>query len=145
MRVVRGDLFDEDTQVIAHGVNCKGLMGAGIAKAFRAKYPDMYKEYRMMCQEEILRPGGIFPYKVSDTLTVMNIASQEWPGPDASLQWLQSGLKSCLNYMRDRQLSMLAMPWIGCGIGGLNVSDVEGTILYLDFLFPEIEITVCEL
>jgi O-acetyl-ADP-ribose deacetylase (regulator of RNase III) len=41
---VRGDLFDNahHVQAFAHGCNCQGSMGAGIAKTFRSRYPEMY-------------------------------------------------------------------------------------------------------
>ena len=54
IRFVSGDLFDNahDAQAFAHGCNCQGSMGAGIAKTFRARYPDMYEEYRRRCKAE---------------------------------------------------------------------------------------------
>ena len=30
----------------AHGCNCAGAMGKGIAVQFKSKYPDMYLEYK---------------------------------------------------------------------------------------------------
>jgi O-acetyl-ADP-ribose deacetylase (regulator of RNase III) len=37
----QGDLFAAtDLDGIAHGVNCHGQMGAGIAKIIREKYPE---------------------------------------------------------------------------------------------------------
>src|SRR5262249_34840272 len=51
---VSGDLFDNahDAQAFAHGCNCQGSMGAGIAKTFRSRYPEMYEEYRRRCKAE---------------------------------------------------------------------------------------------
>ncbi len=54
IRYVSGDLFHNahDAQAFAHGCNCQGSMGAGIAKNFRARYPEMYEEYRRRCKAE---------------------------------------------------------------------------------------------
>ena len=35
----KGDLFDTDHQIIAHGCNCRGGYGAGIAGQMAKKYP----------------------------------------------------------------------------------------------------------
>jgi len=47
IRYVSGDLFTNrhNAQAFAHGCNCRGATGAGIAKGFRERYPDMYEEY----------------------------------------------------------------------------------------------------
>lgn len=122
-----GDLFTASTAAIGHGVNCRGLMGAGIAKEFRRRWPDMYSEYRKLCEERLLKPGQIYPYRFAIDPTevpapwfVINIASQEYPGPDASYEWLDSGICNALAYCRERGIVSLAIPRIGCGIGGLT-------------------------
>lgn len=41
---VKGDLL-ESPFPIAHGVNCQGVMGSGVAKQIRNKYPKAYQDY----------------------------------------------------------------------------------------------------
>ena len=120
---MHGDLFTSTADAIGHGVNCKGVMGAGIAKQFRARYPDMYQEYRRICAEGLLLPGEIHTY-TSPGVRVINIASQEHPGPNANLYWLTTGVASALLYCKMQGLTTLALPRIGCGIGGLAWDDV---------------------
>lgn len=38
----KGNIFDTKADVICNAVNCIGVMGAGIAKAFADKFPEMY-------------------------------------------------------------------------------------------------------
>jgi O-acetyl-ADP-ribose deacetylase (regulator of RNase III) len=61
VRYVSGDLFVNryNAQALAHGCNCQGAMGAGIAKGFRELYPDMYEEYHQQCkaQPQQFNPG----------------------------------------------------------------------------------------
>lgn len=137
-----GDVFTAGTDAIGHGVNCKGLMGAGIAKEFRRRYPDMYSEYRNLCVEGLLRPGQIYPYRAWDDHTVINIASQEYPGPDAKLEWLAQGVTAALQYCRERELKSLAIPRIGCGIGGLEWVDVGLTLRDVTEQFPDVRLEV---
>lgn len=39
MIVLEGNLLDAPFQFIAHQVNCRGVMGAGLAKQIKQKYP----------------------------------------------------------------------------------------------------------
>ena len=51
MKIVykQGNLLDCEEPVIVHGVNCKGVMGSGVAKAIRDKWPIAYREYKSYC------------------------------------------------------------------------------------------------
>lgn len=67
---VSGDLFTSTyrAQAFAHGCNCAGSMGAGIAAGFRARYPTMYEEYRRRCKAtpREFNPGDVFLWKDTD-------------------------------------------------------------------------------
>jgi O-acetyl-ADP-ribose deacetylase (regulator of RNase III) len=52
-----GDLLDQKTDVIAHQVNCLGVMGVGVAAQIKEKYPDVYEGYKNFCQDELKRLG----------------------------------------------------------------------------------------
>lgn len=41
-----GDLLDANVDFIFHQVNCEGIMGAGIAKMIKAKWPKVFNEYK---------------------------------------------------------------------------------------------------
>ena len=41
-----GNLLDAQTAVIAHQVNCQGVMGSGVAKQIRDKWTNVYTAYR---------------------------------------------------------------------------------------------------
>jgi len=134
-----GDLFDHakpGITAIAHGVNCKGMMGAGIAFTMRANYPAMERFYRLVCQTQVLVPGGILPWEDQVTgHTVLNCASQNQPGADAQLGWLISSLSLAAAYCTIRGLS-LAVPEIGCHIGGLDRDEVFNVFDAIGRLVP---------
>lgn len=46
-----GDLFEGDSDIIVHQVNCRGAMGSGVAKQVRARYPNVYKVYCRHCAD----------------------------------------------------------------------------------------------
>ena len=49
---LKGDLFNHgDLQTFAHGCNCAGAMGKGIALEFRRRFPSMYLDYKQRCAD----------------------------------------------------------------------------------------------
>lgn len=118
-----GDLFTSDAPAIGHGVNTKGKMGAGIAVQFKNRFPKMYDSYRDLCATGMFRPGGVMVYS-AESPVVYNIASQDLPGANARLDWLETGLRITLEDAEERNIERIALPQIGCGIGGLSLPDV---------------------
>lgn len=123
-----GDIFTSEHRVLGQGVNIDGLMGAGIAVAFRRRWPEMYEQYRALCLDGELQAGGLHAWRTdgdADFDVVMNIASQDRPGRHARLEWVQSGVRSALRATRLFGHDTLALPRIASGIGGLVERDVE--------------------
>lgn len=52
VRLVNGDMFSGDESYKVHQVNCKGAMGAGIAKTIKEKYPNVYTKYKRVCDSQ---------------------------------------------------------------------------------------------
>ena len=78
---VSGDIFDNvhAAQALAHGCNCQGSMAAGIAKTIRARYPEMYEEYRIRCKAEPrqFNLGDCWLWKADKQPSVFNLGTQE--------------------------------------------------------------------
>lgn len=115
-----GDLFDYvgNGFAIGHGVNCKGSMGAGIARPIGKMFPSMYEQYHARCIAGLMKPGDCFEWYENDTW-VMNMASQDYPGPDAKEQWLRAALYNAALKCITIDVP-LYIPMIGAGIGGLT-------------------------
>jgi O-acetyl-ADP-ribose deacetylase (regulator of RNase III) len=129
-----GSLFDSTADAYAHGVNTEGLMGAGIAVEFKHRWPDMYAEYKTYCKMGHIRPGTVFTWEQTvleddkPGTVIYNIASQDKPGPNARLEWFESALKQTIKDAEMFEVKVIAMPRIGCGIGGLEWEDVRDII-----------------
>lgn len=110
-----GSLF-EATCPIGHGCNIRGAMASGIAGQFKTKYPEMEVEYKRLCKEKAFILGDVYPW-FSDRV-IMNLMTQENPGPDARYLAIAKAVNKALNYCQGAGTN-LALPKIGCGIGGL--------------------------
>lgn len=119
-----GDMFTSDAPAQAQGVNISALMGAGIAPIFKRKHPDMFAEYALACRSGELVPGGVHTW-VSPEITIFNVASQDRPGANARIEWLESSMSEALAQAELMGFDRISMPRIGCGIGGLDWVDVE--------------------
>lgn len=122
-----GDMFAAAAgAALGHGVNCRGVMGAGVAATVRRRFPDGYREYRSWCQSGRLRPGGVHVWAPPgwDEPVLVNLASQDRPGPDARIDWLRDALAAAAPMLADLveqdRVRRLVLSRIGCGIGGLT-------------------------
>jgi len=123
-----GNLFSTEAPAIAQGCNCQGLMGAGIAVQFQRRYPEMYQEYRTRCKTGLFNPGDVWAWKeegVPGAKLILNLGTQDYPGPHARTEWLEEALKKALALPG---LTSVALPRIGCGLGGLEWEKVQEVI-----------------
>ena len=51
IKIVDGDLLQANVPLIAHQTNCLGVMGAGIAKVIKNKWPNVYTQYKDFCKD----------------------------------------------------------------------------------------------
>lgn len=122
-----GDLFLSGADAFAHGCNCIGVMGAGIAVRFRSRYPEMFEEYVSRCKNGLFKVGSIYAYSAPSDETIYNLGTQPYPGACAKLEFIETCLEAMLNHatVSKPNIRTIALPRIGCGFGGLNWLDVK--------------------
>lgn len=120
-----GDLFSSGLRHLAHGVNCRGVMGAGIAAQFRRRWPQMYESYRRRCLIGKMIPGDVMPWQDRGDV-VWNLATQCEPGADAKPWMITAAIGRMIAEAHcEYGISVIGMPLIGCGIGGLTESELR--------------------
>jgi O-acetyl-ADP-ribose deacetylase (regulator of RNase III) len=145
-KTIQGDLIEafinNEVRHMAHGVNCFGVMGAGIARTVQKEIPDAFRAYQAVCDSDqsdgkSLLGGicfGVGPEQGNGLC--FNLFTQHYPGPDARMECIEKAFSS-LNekFGHGAQEGVLArlegtlgIPMIGCGIGGLVWSEVEELI-----------------
>lgn len=140
IRFLQGDIFASKAQVLVATVNCVGIMGKGLAKEFRQRFPEMYKEYVKVCKKGELRRGQLYFYKDLHAQILCFPTKDNWKGP-SKYEFIEDGLKTLVKNYREWEIGSIAIPPLGCGMGGLEWSKVKGLIVkYLSKLSIDIEI-----
>jgi O-acetyl-ADP-ribose deacetylase (regulator of RNase III) len=126
----KGNLLDTHCKFILHGLSSKGIMGAGVAKLIRDKYPKAYQDYRDSYDSYGLPLGSIVPSKQPDGKIILNAITQETLGHSGIhvSYWAIANVIHQLNRWADRQMKEVAMPQLGAGLAGGNWNVIEAII-----------------
>lgn len=143
----RGNIFDEkDADALVNPVNCIGVMGAGLALQFRKRYPEMFQSYREACEASNVHIGRMWVYKANGHFPryIINFPTkQHWRNP-SKLEYIQTGLHDLIRILKDLKIGKVAIPPLGCGLGGLPWGVVRKMIVDALQDVPEIEVVVFE-
>ncbi len=126
-----GDILQVDAEALVNTVNCVGIMGRGIALQFRKAFPENYKAYKALCDKKQLHPGIVFVYDLSrlqNPRYVINFPTKRhWKGK-SRIEDIEAGLKTLADEVRSRNIQSVAVPPLGCGLGGLDWDEVRPRI-----------------
>ena len=124
----KGDMFETAVDIRVNTVNCKGVMGAGVALAFKNRYPQMFKDYKKACHDGIVRPGSMYVWKNLLGDWIINFPTKrDWREP-SRYDDILAGLEDLRRYLEDLGPISVALPALGCGHGGLDWSKVSQMI-----------------
>ena len=123
-----GDILSEDAEALVNTVNCVGVMGRGIALQFKRAFPENFKAYEAKCKRNEMQPGCMFVFetgKMFPPCYIINFPTKRhWRGK-SRLEDIESGLVSLVKEIRSRNIRSIAIPALGCDLGGLNWPDVR--------------------
>ncbi len=123
-----GDLFAQpDLAALAHGCNCAGAMGKGIAVLFKQRWPAMYDEYRARCADGRFNPGDVFAWE-APPVTVFNLATERHWRTGATLDAIERSVTAMIREAERRGIAAVGMPRIGAGYGALPWSEVRALL-----------------
>lgn len=91
MNTVIGDLLKVKRGIICHQVNCKYVMGAGLAAQIRKAYPEHYSDY----MSRYAHLGGLCITQINSDLYVIGIYGQDSYGRNGLYQTMQPLKKDC--------------------------------------------------
>ena len=143
----KGNILTADTEALVNTVNCVGFMGRGIALQFRKAFPENFKAYEAACKRRDVQPGRMFIYdtqQLTHPRYIINFPTKRhWRGK-SRLADIDSGLKALVTDVKRLGIHSIAIPPLGCGLGGLNWSDVRPRIEQALAALPEVKSLVFE-
>lgn len=147
IEIKKGDIFKQPVEAIVNPVNCDGVMGAGLSKKFKEKFPDNFSCYRRKCVKGQLKPGIMcvtIPINDVDKQLIINFPTKDkWSNP-SKLEYVSKGLDSLLQTIYDHEIKSIAIPALGCGLGGLEWKEVKSLIIEKLFVVDNVDIIILE-
>jgi len=130
-----GDLLKADAEALVNTVNCVGVMGKGIALQFKLKFPENFRHYKKVCDRGDLEPGRLFVFDRGELIEndgepryIINFPTKKhWRSP-SKLEYIEAGMQALIEELKQRNITSVAIPPLGCGNGGLDWTDVGGVI-----------------
>ncbi|MFA7407872.1 MAG: macro domain-containing protein [Anaerolineaceae bacterium] len=142
IRYVKGDLLEAPERMILHGCNCRGVMGSGVAKLIREKWPQAYEDYREKYNRDGLELGSMVVSVQDDEKVIINAMTQDGygkTGVHVSYWAVATIAEKCGRIMGGQSI---AIPKIGAGLGG---GDWNVIAAILENEAPDVEWVVYEI
>ena len=143
----RGDITAADAEALVNTVNCVGVMGRGIALQFKRKYPENFKAYKAACDHEQLRIGTVLVHdmgQLTNPRYIINFPTKRhWKGK-SKLEDIQSGLIALVAEVEVRAIRSIAVPPLGCGMGGLKWDVVRPLVEKAFRPLPDVRVLLFE-
>ena len=147
IELCNGDILHSDAQALVNTVNCVGIMGRGIALQFKKAFPENFKFYERACERGEVRLGAMLVYdtgRLTGPRYIINFPTkQDWRSK-SRLEDIETGLQALIRTVRELDIKTIAIPPLGCGLGGLSWSAVRGRIEGAFEAVPDVTVTLFE-
>ena len=142
INVIEGDITQSDKDIIVQQVNCRGLMGSGLAKTLMIRYPNVKKEYQTFRKKQLKGVGkdeeilGMVNYvDVYDGKIIANVFGQvdiRKNETDKTVytkkESLLEGVRAVKEKAETLNLSIAIPTYIGCGLAGGDWDEIKPAI-----------------
>ncbi len=139
IELTHGDILKAESEALVNTVNCVGVMGRGIALQFRKAFPECFKSYKAVCARGELQPGQMHVCdlgRLENPRLVINFPTKRHWKSKSKLEDIEGGLVALVELVRQHHIRSIAIPPLGCGLGGLAWNEVRTRI---EQAFAELE------
>jgi O-acetyl-ADP-ribose deacetylase (regulator of RNase III) len=120
----RTSLLESSAQTLVNTVNCVGVMGKGLAHAFKEREPQMFAAYKRICEQHLLEPGKLWLWRGSPNWVLNFPTKLHWRNP-SQIEWIEAGLEKFVSAYEEQGITEISFPKLGCGNGNLEWDDVR--------------------
>lgn len=130
---------------LVNPVNCVGVMGKGLALEFKKRFPYNFKVYQEACESGQMQPGKmlVVPLGGKPTLAskcIINFPTKRhWRNP-SRMEDIEAGLMDLAHVVFDNNIASVAVPALGCGLGGLSWLEVRAKVRTAARFVPGVDV-----
>ena len=123
----QGDLLQADAQALVNPVNTVGVMGKGLAAQFKKTFPENFHAYAAACERGVVALGEMFVFDYGPAAAprwIINFPTKSHWRQASNIDDIYAGLDDLRRHIQHLGISSVAVPALGCGLGGLDHNDV---------------------
>lgn len=130
----KGDLFSaaEPGAIIMHGCNAQGVMGSGVAKIVKERYPEAYEAYKHFTDKYLpsYLLGKALGIDIRNGPTILNAITQEHYGRENTRYVSYDAVAKVFDALAKIYgvNAVINMPKIGAGLGNGDWNVIESII-----------------
>lgn len=129
--VTRADILTANVEAIVNPVNCVGVMGKGVALEFKRAYPANFALYKAACERGDMKPGTVYTVLTGKRVNpryIINFPTKRHWRDNSRMEDIESGLSNLVEVVKLYGIKSIAIPALGCGLGGLQWDEVRPRI-----------------
>ncbi|NEO84017.1 MAG: macro domain-containing protein [Spirulina sp. SIO3F2] len=139
----QGDLLQAPAEALVNPVNCVGVMGKGLALQFKRQFPDNFQKYKQACAEQMVQPGKMLTISLPNDRHphyIINFPTKRHWRSKSRLEDIQTGLADLIATVERLKIQSIAIPPLGCGLGGLSWAIVKPLVVDAFAAVPEVQV-----
>lgn len=144
---IKGNILKADVEALVNTVNCVGTMGKGIALQFKKAWPENNTAYEKSCRQGKLQPGKLLVFSTDMMMNpryIINFPTKKhWRGK-SRYEFIEQGLETLIEEVRSHHIHSIAIPPLGCGLGGLEWNRIRNMIERHFSSLSEVKVLVFE-
>lgn len=142
VKVATGNLLRAEVDALVNTVNTVGVMGKGVAYQFKQAFPANFKAYEAACKRGEVQIGRMFVTytgKLEPRLIINFPTKQHWKG-NSKIEDIEAGLEDLIKVVQEQDIRSIALPPLGCGLGGLRWDEVRPLIEEAFHALPSVDV-----
>jgi O-acetyl-ADP-ribose deacetylase (regulator of RNase III) len=147
VKLATGNLLRAEAEALVNTVNCIGHMGKGVALQFKKAFPDNFAYYQKACRAGEMQLGRMLVFETGAMLGLRYIINfptkKHWRGK-SKYEYIASGLEALIAEVKRRGIRSIALPPLGCGLGGLDWKRVRPMIEKTFAEVPDVDVLLFE-
>lgn len=119
LKIIDGNIFTINSDILVNTVNCEGFMGKGIALEFKLRFSSMYDKYKYFCDEKKLVPGKLWLYR-DEKPNILCFPTKNYYKFPTKIEYLELGLKKFSETYTSFGARSISFPLLGASNGKIN-------------------------